>query len=72
MAKVIAHVYVLKDGYPVLLSPGDTIPEGVEVTNPAVLDESEADASEDDAPEDDAPEDKAPAKRAPRKAAASE
>ncbi len=35
--KVNAYVYVVKDGYPVRLSPGDTVPEGVVVTNPDVL-----------------------------------
>lgn len=44
MAKVNTYVYVVQDGYPVLLNPGDDIPEGVEVTNPAVLEESDEDA----------------------------
>lgn len=51
--KVKTHVYVMQDGFPVLLAPGDEVPEGVEVTNPAAL---------EDAPEAPA-EEKKPASR---------
>lgn len=57
--KVKANVYVVTDGQTVLLRPGDTVPDGVEVTNP--------DALEDEATSEEAP---APAKRAPAKKAA--
>ena len=56
MAKVKTYVYVMHEGYPVLLSPGDTIPEGVTVTNPDVLDEAD---------EPDEPAKKAPARKTP-------
>lgn len=84
MAKVNTHVWVSKDGYPVLLAPGDTVPDGVTVTNPAVLDESEADETEgnvkddrreeesEDSADGDESEDESPAedaKPAPRKRA---
>jgi len=36
--KVKANVYVIKDGQTVLLRPGDTVPDGVTVTNPDVID----------------------------------
>ncbi len=39
--KVKTYVYVIKDGATVLLRPGDTVPAGVTVTNPDVI---EADA----------------------------
>ncbi len=39
--KVKSFVYVIKGGSAVLLRPGDTVPDGVTVTNPDVI---EADA----------------------------
>jgi len=37
MATVTAYVYVMDGGASKLLRPGDTVPDGVTVTNPAVL-----------------------------------
>ncbi len=78
--KVKTYVYVIKDGATVLLRPGDTVPAGVTVTNPDVI---EADAKilpapapaeqEEKADEPETPEpDPAPRKRTSRKAPASE
>lgn len=36
--KVKTNVYVMKDGYAVLLRAGDDVPEGVTITNPEVVD----------------------------------
>lgn len=63
--KVKAHVYVIKDGQTVLLRPGDTVPEGVEVTNPDVI-EADAKILPAPAPEETA-EDEHEATPAPRK-----
>ena len=65
--KVKSNVYVLVGGYAVLLRPGDTVPDGVEVTNPAVID---ADSVREDEEAAEAAE--AAAKEAAEKAAAEE
>lgn len=45
--KVKAYVHVLQGAESLLLAPGDEVPEGVEITNPAAIDE---DSVEDDKP----------------------
>jgi hypothetical protein len=68
--KVKAYVYVVHNGSTIFLRPGDTVPAGVTVTNPDVI-EAEAKILPAPAPEkDEAGEKAAPAKRTPRKATA--
>ncbi len=53
--KVTANVYVIRNGATVFLRAGDTVPDGVEVTNPDAV---EADAAILPAPPAEKPEDK--------------
>lgn len=42
--KAKANVYVTHNGYPLFVREGDEIPDGVNVTNPAVLGDQEPEA----------------------------
>ncbi len=64
--KVKANVYVMKNGLAVLLRPGDTVPDGVTVTNPDVID---ADSVAADTEAADKAAEKAPARKSTAKAA---
>ncbi len=64
--KVTSYVYVTHNGRSIRLAPGDTVPEGVAVTNPDVIDADSVAAGTEAA---DKAAEKAPARKSTAKAA---
>lgn len=63
--KVTANVYVIRNGATVFLRAGDTVPDGVVVSNPDAV-EADAEILPAPAPEPEPVKDEAPAAPAPK------